>query len=92
MEFAQTLIKFHNQEINFYKRFASHYHELYFPKMYAYVESDPTQKIHGRILMEDVGSKGMLADVIEGLDLAKVSKLLYIRPIKESRVLKSIVF
>ncbi|CAD5233214.1 unnamed protein product [Bursaphelenchus xylophilus] len=65
--FENYLFKLHNQEILFYKEIAEKCDIFYFPKMYAYVLSDGKAGAHGRILMEDVGDRGTLPDILQGL-------------------------
>ncbi|CAD5225074.1 unnamed protein product [Bursaphelenchus xylophilus] len=67
--FEESLLCFHNQEIEFYTSFARHCDVIYFPKMYGYIKSDGSKRIHGRILAEDVGHLGVLPDVLKGLNL-----------------------
>ncbi|CAD5225072.1 unnamed protein product [Bursaphelenchus xylophilus] len=67
--FEESLLFFHNQEIEFYTSFARHCDVLYFPKMYDFIKSDRAKRVHGRILAEDVGHLGVLPDVLKGLDL-----------------------
>ncbi|CAD5233216.1 unnamed protein product [Bursaphelenchus xylophilus] len=77
-KFDNILIKLHNQEILFYKEIANKCDVFYFPKMYAYVVSDEKNATHGRILVEDVGDKGMLPDVLQGMDLKQCTEAIQV--------------
>ncbi|CAD5218572.1 unnamed protein product [Bursaphelenchus okinawaensis] len=75
-EFEDSLLFYHNQEIKFYLHFAKYCDALYFPKMYAYIESCKEKRIHGRIIVEDVGHLGVLPNTLKGCSLKQCEEVI----------------
>ncbi|CAD5225217.1 unnamed protein product [Bursaphelenchus okinawaensis] len=75
---ATTLYQFHNQEVLFHQHIAPKCDVLYFPKMYGYVNSDLRKGIHGQMLVEDIGDRGYLPDVLNGMDFDQCSEVMQV--------------
>ncbi|CAD5233215.1 unnamed protein product [Bursaphelenchus xylophilus] len=72
----EHMTKSHNREILFYQQIAIKCDVVYFPKMYGYVECSEGNASYGRILVEDVGDRGVLPDVLTGLNFAQCAEVL----------------
>lgn len=69
---TKQLVRMHNQEVYFYENFAQDCKDVFFPRMFAGVESDMKKLAHGKILLEDVGNTGVMVDFFDGVNLAQV--------------------
>ncbi|CEF60855.1 Protein kinase-like domain and Uncharacterised oxidoreductase Dhs-27 family and CHK kinase-like domain-containing protein [Strongyloides ratti] len=71
-----SIVRMHNRECDFYNKVK--FTDCPLPKVFEAIYWIPNKKIHGCILMQDMGDKGKMQDVSESLTLGQINNVIKI--------------